>query len=329
MRCLNRIGILSAMLVAAPLASSLADTYSFIGFDNALWTDPTSWNPTWAVPPQPFADTVFVNNGNTVVYNSGTDFQVGTGTLNIDGAGSEWSQTSAGWVKVGVGSGNTGTLSVTNGASFNVGTAGRLYIGYNDFGGSGAVGQAVLGTGSSMALVGLVLTGTTTTFGSSGTLTLTDDFRIRDSSVFTLSGGTTVGTLVSFDLGDGGSSPVNTGRLDIAAGDMTLTSGFSLGGLYGIYRAGTDAYINFTLNSTGSLLFTSQAIAEQNIFAGAIRYNGIAYDASNYTDVFVVTHPSPGQTLISTVAVPEPGVLMLLGAAGAGALIFRRRAPRH
>jgi hypothetical protein len=323
MRCLHHIGLVTG-LIASALSSSPADTYSFIGADNALWTDSASWNPSWTTPPQPFADTVFVNNGNTVVYDSSTDFQIGAGSLTVSGAGSEWSQTSTGWVKIGSVAGSTGTLSVMDGAAFNVGTAGRLYVGYNDFSTSGANGQAVLGAGSSMSLVGFALTGTTSTFDSSGALTLTDDLRVRDSSVFTMLGGTISGTLISFDLGQFGSSPVNTGRINLTAGAMSLSSPFSFDGLPAMYRApGADAYINFTLNSAASLLFTNQSAGELDIFAGAIRYNGIAYDATNYTDVFVVTHPSASETLITVV--PEPSVVALLAAAGVGALVFRRR----
>jgi len=108
-----------------------------------------------------------------------------------------------------------------------------------------------------------------------------------------------------------------TQEFNIGGGALTIGSSFQ----DGIFSNG--GYFNFTLNSTGSILFTNTGTGENNIFESQIRYLDTAYTSLNYSTVFNVSHPTGTQTLIS-LAVPEPST-WASSALGAGLLMVYRR----
>ncbi len=102
----------------------------------------------------------------------------------------------------------------------------------------------------------------------------------------------------------------------------TITIGGS--GFNGIFSSG--GYYNFTASGTGSsILFTGTGNGGSNIDEGSIRFQNTIYTLSDPNSPFIVTNPTAGSTLITTVAVPEPSVACLVLLGGVGAVVARRR----
>lgn len=150
-------------------------------------------------------------NGTLTIQNGGvvTDFSgfIGNdsgsnGIVNVDGAGSLWTNTA----NVLVGAGGTGTLNITNGASVTNGADGIIG---NVAGSIGTVN--VNGAGSSWVTITFLNVGS----GGTGTLNITNGGLVSNTSGFigTFSGSTGTATV------DGaGSTWTNTGPLSIGAG---------------------------------------------------------------------------------------------------------------
>ncbi|MGH8048625.1 MAG: PEP-CTERM sorting domain-containing protein [Chthoniobacterales bacterium] len=298
-------------------------------------------------------NTLTVNAGATWIQNTGTNYiNIGNtsgATLNIAG-GTFDTNTSTGFF---TGSGATPTaINVSAGGTLKIGTTFGLGAGssINMSGGStatlkgitinagstlglnnstmtvGAVGVPVTFAPQATSHINLVGNSTLTVYNSTN-VTLPADFVLPSGASFSLLGAATTEVQPAGGVINGGSLSM-AGLLAFQGAQVITFSGgnITIGATTneGIYSSGGIGYINFTLNSTGSLLFTGVGNGEQNIFQNSIRYNGATYTLANYQSVFTVTHPTASQTLITLASVPEPSTFMLMGL-GLAAWQWRRR----
>jgi hypothetical protein len=298
------------------------------------WGVNTNWNPTTVPNIQgPGADTVTINNGGTVTY-SGTDGDWRNNTtVLVDGSGSSWVQSTNNWLKIADGTGTTGSLTVSNGGSFDISAAGNAFIG------NGGVGTLLVDNGTFKAQSILVNPNNGTTNASlftvqgnsssvsatnieiyttgkmnitSGIVSDTGQWHPRGAGLNgTISGGLISATVLSFD-GD------TSATYDISGGTILSTDGGTFQGLFT-----TGGYLNFTAGSTGAYDVINGGItlgqATSLITDGRIRHQGLIAPAD-----FVITPIANGYE-IKLLAVPEPASLGLM-ALGALALLRRRKA---
>ncbi len=115
-------------------------------------------------------------------------------------------------------------------------------------------------------------------------------------------------------------SALEPNRFEIAGGSITIGGTSNRG----IFSNGSVGYFDFTLDSTGSILFTNVADAEVNIFESQIRYQGTTYaNLLLAQEVFDISHPTESSTLIRLI--PEPTSAILAGLGALGLLGIRRR----
>jgi hypothetical protein len=351
----------AALSLSIPMGLSLpslhADDYTWLGTANNDYLNGANWDP--AGPPiLAIPNTAIINSG-TVEYAPGGDLTIQNGgVLQING-GSFTQVVDGAWMQLHTG----GTINVAGG-TFNMGTAPRfndLNGTFNISAGtatltmldvsSGGLVHATGGT-TTATLVGLgagatlqvsggtfspavlaPLAGSTVTIDggnlilasnyvassgvnfslTAGALTLsgTSEFKPVGGSTVTIAGGTLNAYVISFD----GADTV----LDFKGGAINLSGGSHFDGIYG---GGAGKYVNFSLDSTGSFFIDN--ILEANFIGlftgGSIRVDGVA-DVNQFT----ITPQGTGYKAQLTNPIPEPGTVALLGLAGMGYLILRRR----
>ncbi len=297
-------------LGALPAHSQVVDT-----FTNALqdgnYNEGGNWS-TGTIPNTAGGDTALINDGVAVTYNPGGDLVIKNGgELEISSGSFIQNPANNNYLQL---NGN-GTVLV-NGGTFNQGGISSNPFNITGTGNAFDITAGTVNLNRSFSMnVGL-------TFAQSGgTLTVTGGETDFNSQTNTLSGGILNTTLIT---------GVNGGadRFDIAGGTLNLTGA----GSNGIYGGGTTQYINFTLQSTGQITFSSGQTTVANVQgflnAGVIEYNSTVNAAD-----FSVTQN--GNTVVLTLipslqgggAVPEPSsvVMTMAGIAGMAGWMVRRR----
>jgi hypothetical protein len=303
-------------------------------------------------------NTGIINSG-TVEYTAGPDFTVqGGGVLQING-GSFTQIGGGGWMQLHTG----GTINVAGG-TFNMGTAprfnnlnGTLNVSsgtatlalldvtsgglVHTTGGSTTATEVDLGTGAVLQVSGGTFSPTALVPASGGTVTVdggtlilannfvanagvnfnltagsltltgTSEFKPVNGSTVTIAGGTLNAYVISFD----GLDTI----LNFTGGAINLSGGDHFNGVFG---AGGAKYINFSLDSFGTFFIDNiTESAFDSLFTGG----SVRVDGTSDIGQFTITPQAAGFKAQLTNPIPEPGTVAMLGLAGAGYLIFRRR----
>lgn len=288
------------------------------------WGTSSNWDSN-SVPALngPTPDIVNINDGAVTYSGTSGDWADNT-TVTISGSTASWVQTTGNWLKIGDGSGNTGTLNLLNGGSFDVSPAGNTFIGNGGTGillvdGGTFTAQTLnIGGGSSVTINNNGTVTTTSDIHNSGTINLAGgqaniagEFKLQSPGLQgTINGGSVQANLLSF-IGDG------TTVIDFLAGNITLNNGTFFDGIYS-----TGGYINFSPTSTGTVVLlngATEANANNLINNSArLRVDNLVSPSS-----FVIT-PIENGVAISLAAIPEPASLGLL-TLGVVTLLTRRR----
>ena len=253
------IGINGTSNAAASAAVEIAATTGTTGLVTLSTTNshPASWTIGGTLLlGEGGTGTINVSNGATLTNTAGPTtigFNVGaTGTLTIDGVGSQWKE-QANSTAIYVGRGGTGSLTITNGAAVETtGASGDVEIGF----GSGSTGSVTVGSATSPNLAnpstltnmsgnnpGTLLVGD----GGNGSLTINSDGAVNGFF------GATLGN----QSGSQGTVTVNGGLLDVTTGlpGNLIVGSFGLGTL--------------TIENGGTVTNAFAGIAEQSGSAGS------------------------------------------------------------
>ena len=272
------------------------------------YTTAANWS-SGGVPSLTGGNTAQINDGVAVTYTPGGDLAISSGsTLEITSG--SWTQAgNINYIQLGQGgSGGNGTVLI-NGGTFNQGT-------------DSATPFNITGTGNLFEI-------------TSGAANVTTSFQVGAGLAYLQTGGTV--TSGEFDFNTTGitmtggvlNTPTLTGvNSGGATAVFTLSGGtINLGQVYG---GGTTRYVNFTVGSTGELVFNSTqgigvAAVENYLSSGTIEYNGTV-DAAAFS---VTTSGSDTILSLVTAAVPEPSTyaLLALGSVVLGLAWKRRSRP--
>jgi hypothetical protein len=345
-----------------PVTGASGPVLTTMGDTATINSGTVSWNGTdFGIQAH---DTLTINAGATWIQNTGTNYinfgNASGATLNVAGGtfdtntstgfftGSSVANattiniSAAGTLKIGagltLGTGSSISLSGGSTATLSKGitiAAGATFALADSAATVGALGTPV--AFSTTATSHLSLTGNSSLVAyNNTTVILPADFSLSSGATLDLRGtgevqpgGGTSGITMTMSGGTLSTAGLlafqgnNTQILDFSGGSITI-GGATWEGIYS-----NGGYLNFTPGSTGTLLFTNIANAEQNIFQNQIRYDGATYTVGNYTDVFTVTHPTATQTQITLVSVPEPSALASLALGGICLMAWRRLTGRR
>ena len=305
-------GVLAAGLTLTAASANAASATFTNGDGNGAYTDALNWS-TLAVPNTNSGDTATIANGSAVTYTPGGDLTITNGGMLQITNGSFTQVTGNNYIQLGTGGGTNGGTILVNGGTFNQGTASSNPFNVNGTGNTFSVTSGTANITSSFNMpLGLTFS------QSGGTVNVTGNETDFNSPTNTLGGGLFNTTLITGVNGAAGD------RFNISGGTLNLT------GSTAIYGGGSTQYINFTLNSTGQITFTSGTFTVASVKgflnSGAIEYNGtIENAASGYSDFNFAQNGN--NVTLSLNAVPEPSTVALtaLGAAGLMGWTLRRR----
>jgi hypothetical protein len=335
------------LFVVSFVASSHAASYTYTGpaggqWYAANWTDGVS---PYTPAAGPFTDTYTINNGNGVIYTPGGDFR-NKGVLNIDGAGSSWSQATnnGAWLKIGddTGGAGNGTINITNGGSFTGGSGSAnptLFLGNGP-----TNGFVNVGTGSSFSHKGTLEIRNTSIFTTAGTTTITGSVVIGNGTQFVVNGGS-VSVSGAITRNATSTLTVNNGTVGIA-GDFinnTATNGtFTLAG--GVVNIGNEfkPISTFTLSAgtlnVANLISFADGPGSINFSGGNLGLNGAGPNSGFYgggTKSLNFTLGSTGVLTFNTYTLAElttdgfltNGTIRLNGAVSAGSFTVTQVGP--
>jgi fibronectin-binding autotransporter adhesin len=306
-----------AVLIAAGLSSSAfaQTTWTWNGVDGE-YTTGGNWDQATAPNLTVSGNVAVINSGN-VTYTPGGDLAINNGgTLRINGG--SWTQVVGNaWIQMGGGN------LVVAGGTFNQGTAGNIIrnagssvtisSGAANFNGEFANSGALTISGGNVSIQNNFVANTGTVNISGGAITVGGELKFQGADML-ISGGTISAALISFDA--------TAASFDISGGTINLSGNFT----DGIFANSPDAYLNFTLGSTGELHLASvSTTGAANLLGGRIRLDDTIDSAA-----FEIVSDGAAGSIISLVGsnIPEPSSFAAL--AGLGVLGFvasrRRRA---
>ena len=273
-----------------------------------------------------------INNQGTVNFSGGSSstgsFNNQAGIYNVSGGtttATNYDMNTAG-AALNVSAGSIGFTNLTSNRALTI-TGGAVTVG-NTFNTNSTSSVNISGGSLTKSGASNVFLDPSSTFllSGSGAFSLTGSAEFQpgaNSGNQSISGNASlnIAGLVAFQGGDARKFSVNGGSITIGSGGNPYHGIFSSGG-----------YFNFTLNSSGSILFTNDGSGEINIFEGQIRYNDLTFANFALADaVFDISHPTTYSTLIkldNLTPIPEPstwaGTAVILAAFG----WFQRRRVR-